>query len=515
MPPLSAAIPAPDGTVAVAAPRGGYRWRILALLFFATTVNYMDRSLLTVLAPTLQYKVFHWTDNDYARITMSFQAAYALGLVTMGALIDKLGTKIGYTVSILIWSCFGMLHAAIQPAFGLIGFVLARFGLGFGEAGNYPAAVKTVAEWFPKKERALATGIFNAGSNMGAMLAPICVPLVVSSVDGAHWQFAFLLTGGLSAIWVALWWKYYQRPEAQPALSPAERAYITSDAAVDRHAGDKVKWLKVLPLPETWAFAVAKTTDAAWWFYSFWAGKFFYDQFGLNIKTLALPLIAIYVAADVGSVGGGWFSSHLLKRGWSVNRARKTTLLICALCALPVAFSARLGTRFTITPATLATLRQAPDSAAAADKLQVLDGKSYASAREFLTAVREVIGPADATRLEAPLIAAARSDALYWVAVALISLAAAAHQAWSATIFTIVSDLFPRRATASVAGIGGMVGACAGIVANYSLGSVLMGSGAIGYFYMFLVAGTSYLLALGAIQLLTPRLDPVNLDRLS
>jgi len=515
MGPLSAPIPASDVAAAIGGPRGGYRWRILALLFFATTVNYMDRSLLTVLAPTLQYKVFHWTDNDYARITMSFQAAYALGLVTMGAVIDRLGTKIGYTVSILLWSCFGMLHAAIRPAFGLVGFMLARFGLGFGEAGNYPAAIKTVAEWFPRKERALATGIFNAGSNMGAMLAPLCVPLVVSSVDGARWQFAFLLTGGLSAIWVALWWRYYQRPEAQPALSPAERAYIASDSAPDQQAGDKVRWLKVLPLRETWAFGVAKTTDAAWWFYSFWAGKFFYDQFGLNIKTLALPLIAIFVAADVGSVAGGWFSSHLLKRGWSVNRARKTTLLICALCALPVAFSARLSTHFSITPATRATLRQAPDSNSAADKLQALDGRSYASAREFIAAVHEVAGPEDATRLEAALIAAARSDALYWVAVALISLAAAAHQAWSATIYTIITDLFPGRATASVAGIGGMVGACAGIAANYSLGNVLMGSGAIGYFYMFLVAGTSYLLAFGAIHLLTPRLDPVDLDRLA
>jgi len=482
------------------APSSGYRWRILALLFFATTVNYMDRSILAVLAPTLQYKVFHWTDNDYARITMSFQAAYALGLVTMGAIIDRLGTKIGYTVSILVWSIFGMLHAAIQPAFSLIGFMLARFGLGLGEAGNYPAAIKTVAEWFPQKERGLATGIFNAGSNMGAILAPLVVALIVSA-DGTHWQFAFLVTGVLSSIWVALWWKYYRRSD--------------SGSASKDETSERIRWLRVVPLRETWAFAAAKTTDAAWWFYSFWAGKFFYDQFGLDIKTLAVPLIAIYVSADVGSIAGGWLSSHWLKQGWTVNRARKTTLLICAICALPVAFSAKLGTRFVVGAAMLATLQQQPDSAAQTEKLRSLVGRSYGSAKEFLTDVNALLGAGESSRLERTLIAAARSDSLYWIAVALISLAAAAHQAWSATIFTLITDLFPRRATASVAGIGGMVGAGAGIAANYALGNVLTGSGPIGYFYMFLIAGSCYLVALGVTHLLTPRLAPVDPARLA
>jgi hypothetical protein len=266
------------------------------------------------------------------------------------------------------------------------------------------------------------------------------------------------------------------------------------------------RWRRVVGRRETWAFAAAKSTDAAWWFYTFWAGKFFFDQFGLNLRTLALPLVLIYLAADVGSIAGGWFSSHLLQRGWSVNRARKLTLLLCALGALPVAFSARLGTRFVVSPPVVTLLEQ--DATAAPDraKLQPLTGTTFGSAREFLTAINPTLAPTQAARLEGELIAAARSDSLYWIAVGLIALAAAAHQAWSTTIFTIVSDLFPRSATASVAGIGGMVGAAAGILANYSLGNVLTHSGPSGYFSMFLVAGASYTVAFGLVHLLSPRL---------
>ena len=316
----------------------GYRWRICALLFLATTINYLDRSILGVLGPTLQYKVFHWTDMDYANINIAFKTAYAIGLVTMGAFIDRLGTKVGFTISFTIWSLFSLLHAAVCPVlnifgytitrFGFYGFWVARFGLGFGEAGNFPAAIKTVGEWFPKKERALATGIFNAGSNVGAILAPLLIPLMVLP-DGTGWQLPFLITG-LCGVWVFFWWKMYQRPEAHPRVSKEELAYINSDS-VPETSKEKVPWARVLPLRETWAFCVAKTTDAVWWFYLFWGGKFLYDQFGLNIKSLALPLITIYLLADGGSVAGGWLSSFFIKRGWPVNRARKTTLLLCAL----------------------------------------------------------------------------------------------------------------------------------------------------------------------------------------
>jgi ACS family hexuronate transporter-like MFS transporter len=302
------------GSVEVPQPAvGRYRWRICALLFLATTINYMDRSILGVLAPTLQYHVFHWSDKDYATINIAFKVAYAIGMLTMGAVIDRFGSRIGYAVSIGIWSVFGMLHAAVRPAFSLLGFSVARFGLGLGESGNFPAAIKTVGEWFPKKERAFATGIFNAGSNVGAILAPIIIPLIVLP-DGTHWQYAFLTTGVFSALWLALWLKTYRRPEIHPKLTKAELAYINSDSVAEI-ATQRLPWARVLPHRETWAFAVAKITDAAWWFYLFWTGKFLFDQFGLNIKSLALPLITIYLVADVGSVGGGWLSSHFIKKG--------------------------------------------------------------------------------------------------------------------------------------------------------------------------------------------------------
>lgn len=268
---------------------GRYRWTICALLFLATTINYMDRSILGVLGPTLQYKVFNWSDKDYATINIAFKTAYAIGMLAMGAIIDRLGTKIGYTLSIGIWSVFGMLHAAVRPAFSLLGFSFARFGLGLGESGNFPAAIKTVGEWFPKKERAFATGIFNAGSNVGAILAPLIIPLVVLP-DGTNWQFAFLTTGVFSAIWIVAWLKLSGRPETHPRLSRRELAFINSDSIAEAPT-EKVSWLKVLPLRETWAFSTAKIADAVWWFYLFWGGKFLYDQFGLNIKSVALPLV--------------------------------------------------------------------------------------------------------------------------------------------------------------------------------------------------------------------------------
>ena len=423
---------------------GKFRWRILALLFFATTINYMDRSIISVLGPTLRDNVFHWTIEDYANINIAFKIAYAIGMLTMGAIIDKVGTRWGFTMSISIWSLFGMLHSAVSVGMGWIGFALARFGLGFGESGNFPACIKTVAEWFPKRERAYATGIFNAGANVGAILAPAVIPLIVEP-DGTNWQYAFFITGIFSATWIILWLRTYRQPENHPKVSKEELAYILSDNDATVPVSDKkIPWSKVLPLRQTWAFAVAKIPDAVWWFYLFWGGMFLNDKYHLDIKKLALPMIIIYVVADLGSIAGGWTSSFFIKRGWSVNKARKVTLLICSLLILPVS---------------TATL---------------FDNQ--------------------------------------WIAIALISLAAASHQAWSANVFTLVSDVFPKKATASVVGLGGMIGVVAGILADFFLGQVLKGKGTDGYFWAFLIAGFVYLIVLGIVQLLMPTLTPLDDD---
>ncbi len=514
---------------------GKHRWTICALLFVATTINYMDRSVIGVLGPTLQYKVFMWSDQDYAIINMAFKAAYAIGMLVMGAIIDKVGTRIGYTLSIGIWSIFGMLHALVRPAFSLIGFSLARFGLGFGESGNFPAANKTIAEWFPKKERALAIGLFNAGSNVGAVLAPIIIPLIVWP-DGTNWQYAFLTTGIFSAMWVVLWLRTYRKPEEDTRLSAGELAYINSDS-VKETTKEQLPWRRVFPVRETWAFATAKITDAVWWFYLFWAGKFLFDRFGLDITNLGLPLIVIYVLADGGSVAGGWLSSRFIKNGWTVNRSRKTAMLIFALCILPVTFATRIDTRFNVDDRFFARLEtetyrnevqevvEGRETTVRTDervpmdvreKLRTLSGKSYESAKEFGTAVGAVITPANEKRMESALMNSARSDKMYWLSVLLIAIAAAAHQAWSANVFSLASDVFPKKAIASVTGIGGMVGAVAGLLADFSLGRLLTESGPSGYFFAFLVAGSLYLVILGFVHLLIPKMTPLdeNLKRI-
>jgi len=419
---------------------GNYRWRILAMLFFALTINYFDRSLLGVMAPKLM-EMFEWSNKDYALVNMSFKAAYAIGLLVMGRLIDRLGTKKGFTISIAIWSLFGMLHATISKSFSLIGFVLARFGLGFGESGNFPASIKTVAEWFPKKERAFATGIFNAATSVGAIMAPIVVMFLVAE-NGDGWRYPFLLTGALSGLWVFIWLRTYKKPEDNLNLSKSELEYILSDS--EPETTEKIAWKRVFPLRQTWVFCLTKVLDAVWWFYLFWGGKFLFDQFGINIKTLALPLIIIYVLADFGSIFGGWLSSSLIKKGRSINFSRKITLLICGIIVLPVSFATRTDNQ--------------------------------------------------------------------WIAIVLIGLAAAGHQAWSANVFTFVSDIFPKKATASVVGIGGMIGAIAGIIADFSLGSVLDAQGKDGYFYAFLIAGTLYLVVLGIVQLIMPDMVPLGDD---
>ncbi len=308
-----------------------YRWRICALLFAATTINYVDRQVLGVLAPDLG-RLIGWNEIQYGYIVTAFQAAYAIGLVCAGAVIDRLGTRLGYALAICIWSVAAMSHALVRTA---LGFAIARFALGLGEAGNFPAAIKTVAEWFPRRERALATGVFNAGSNIGAILAPLMVPLVASAWG---WQYAFLFTGVLSALWLATWLRVYRSPAQHPGVSSGELAYIRSDPA---EPARKIPWVRLFEYRQTWAFVAAKLmTDPIWWFFLFWLPKFLNSEYGLTLTALGPPLIAIYLMADVGSIVGGWLAARFIKRGWTVNRARKGAMLICALAVVPIVFAA-------------------------------------------------------------------------------------------------------------------------------------------------------------------------------
>ena len=413
---------------------GRYRWVICGLLFFATTINYVDRQVLGFLAPDLQRSI-GWNEAQYGFIVTSFQAAYALSLLVIGRVMDRLGTRKGFSVAIVIWSLAAMGHALARSAFG---FGVARFALGLGEGGNFPAAIKTVAEWFPKKERALATGVFNAGSNLGPIIVPLTVPWIVFHYG---WQAAFIATGAVGFLWLLLWLPVYRRPEEHPRLSAAELAHIKSDPP---EPSTRVPWLRLIPHRQTWAFAIGKfMTDPIWWFYLFWLAKFLDKNYHITLAKLSLPVIVVYVLADIGSIGGGWLSSGLIKRGWTINAGRKTAMLICAVCVVPVIF------------ASLATNM--------------------------------------------------------WVAVALISLATAAHQGWSANIFTFASDMFPRRAVGSVVGIGGMAGAVGGMLFSAATGYVLLRTNS-NYVPVFMVCGSVYLLALLIMHLLVPKLEPAKID---
>jgi ACS family hexuronate transporter-like MFS transporter len=415
-----------------AGPMSRVRWTICALLFFATTINYVDRGVLGVLAPGLQ-KSIGWTDTQYGDINAAFSLAYAIGFVVVGRFVDKVGTKIGYAVALVVWSIAAAGHALAHSA---LGFGVARFFLGLGEAGNFPSAIKTTAEWFPRRERAFATGIFNAGSNIGAVLAPLIVPILALTWG---WQSAFVVTGLIGLVWVAFWLPLYEHPERHPRVSPAELAWIQSDKP---EPTTPIPWLRLLEYRQTWAFAAGKfLTDPIWWFYLFWSAKFLADKFGVDLKSIGLPLIVIYLLADIGSVAGGWLSSWLLKRGWTPNAARKTALLTCALCVVPVA--------------------------------------------------------------AAPVVSN------LWTAVLLISLAAAAHQGFSANLFTLTSDMFPRRAVGSVVGIGGMIGAVGGILMQAASGRIKELTGS--YLTMFVIAGSVYLVSVLVIHVLAPRLEPVVL----
>lgn len=437
---------------AAVATRGWYRWVICGLLFFATTVNYIDRQVIGILKTDLSREL-GWNELDYGNIILSFQIAYAIGYVAGGRFMDRVGVRFGYALAVLLWSLAAMAHglnALIPPAarfnfsfigwaapWTVLGFCAARFALGLTEGGNFPAAVKTVSDWFPRKERALATGIFNAGSNVGALVTPLLVPWLTLWFG---WPAAFYVTGGLGFFWVAWWWKVYRVPAEHPRLSATERALIQSDPP-DPPA--HIRWLELLRHRQTWAFVVGTfLSSPIWWFYLFWIPDFLNKQHGLNLTTIGPPLVVIYLMTDVGSVAGGWLSSRLIKRGWSVNAARKTALLACALCVVPV----------------------------------------------FATAWVSHL----------------------WVAVLLVGLAASAHQGFSANLYTIVSDTVPRKAVSSVVGIGGMVGAIGGMF-NAKLVSYILET-THSYTIPFLIASTAYLINLALIHLILPRLEPMQVQ---
>jgi ACS family hexuronate transporter-like MFS transporter len=421
-------------TLAVSRPATSHvRWTVCALLFFATTINYVDRQVLSLLAYTLQTSL-HWNDIDYSNITSAFTLAYGVGILGTGWLLDRFGTRIGFAVAVTVWSLAAMAHAAATSA---LTFGMARAFLGLGEAANFPACIKTVAEWFPKKERALSTGLFNSGANVGATVAILFVPILTNRFG---WQGAFVFTGALGFIWLAFWLLVYYKPEEHRTISARELGYIQSDPP------DKAlsyPWAPLLRHRETWAFSVGKfMTDGIWWFYLFWFPLYLQNTFKLGLSEIILPTLVVYNFASVGSVGGGWLSSSLIGRGWGVNPARKTAMLICALAVVPVVY--------------------APFS------------KSM------------------------------------WLVVGLVSVALAAHQGWSANLFTIVSDMFPRSAVGSVVGIGGTAGAIGGVLVQKATGYIVTWTHS--YFLMFVIAGTVYLVALAIIQGLTPKLALAELD---
>ncbi len=409
------------------------RWTVCALLFFATTINYVDRQVLSILAGTLS-KEIGWDAAQYGWITAAFQAAYGIGLLGAGRLMDRVGTRKGYALAITVWSVAAMLHAAAVSAFT---FGIARSLLGFGEAANFPACIKTVAEWFPKRERALATGLFNSGANIGAVIAPWAVPLLTVHYG---WRAAFIATGALGFVWLIFWIATYSRPQEHKHISAQELSYIQSDPP-DKEVS--YPWAPLIPKKETWAFAVGKAlTDPIWWFYLFWFPLYLQDTFHLTLEQLRLPMILVYCVCSVGSVGGGWLSGYLLDRGWNLNRSRKTAMLVCAMGAVPV-----------------------------------------------------IIAP--------------YSNSL-WVVVALVGLYTAAHQGWSANLFTITSDMFPRAAVGSVVGIGGTLGAATSVLLQVGTGYIVKFTHS--YLPLFILSAAAYPIALLVVQSLAPKLTPVELD---
>jgi MFS transporter, ACS family, hexuronate transporter len=412
---------------------GRWRWIICGLLFFATTFNYIDRQVISLLKPTLQQQL-HWNELDYAHIILMFQLAYALGYLVMGPIIDRLGTRRGYTLAAIIWSFAAMAHAGVRS---VVGFGEARFALGLGEGGSFPASIKAVSEWFPQKERALATAIFNSGTNLGPIIVPLIIPWITIRYG---WRWCFIVTGLLNLVWIVPWLLIYRSPDTHKDVSPAELAYIHSDPP---ESMAKIPWIKLLPHRQLWAIAFGKfLTDPVWWLFLFWIPDFLAKTHGLNLFSLELPLVVIYAGATVGSLLGGWLSGSLLKRGWSCNAARKTVMLLSACGAVPIVFAAHASN--------------------------------------------------------------------LWFAIAILTLSTASHQAWSANLFTLSSDMFPRRAVASVTGIIGTIGSCGGMLIAEVVGYLLQKTGS--YTLIFVIAAGAYLAALLFIHLLAPALQPVTLD---
>ncbi|WP_428330906.1 MFS transporter [Mucilaginibacter sp.] len=424
---------------------GSYRWVVVVLLFFATSINYLDRQVIGLLKPILAIQ-FHWTEIDYGNIVMAFSAAYAVGLLLFGNFIDKIGTKLGYTISIIIWSLSAMLHAIVKST---LGFGVVRVALGLGESGNFPAAIKTVAEWFPKKQRAFATGLFNSGANIGAVIAPVLVPWILGIYG---WQMAFIITGAIGFVWLIFWRIFYEVPSKHKKLGAAEFEFIHSDideVVVKPEDEKKIRWVQLLGIRQTWTFVAGKLlTDPIWYFFLFWLPSYFASTFNIDLKKPSLPLVIVYTATTIGSIGGGYLSSWFIKKGWPIFKARKVSMLIFAICVVPI-ITARFATNI-------------------------------------------------------------------WQAVFLIGLAAAAHQAWSATIFTTASDMFPKRAISSVVGIGSMAGSVGGIFFPALIGVILEANkkaGHIlwGYNIIFTICGCAYLLAWIIMHLLSPKMKKVEL----
>ena len=434
---------------------GKFRWTICSLLFFATTINYLDRAVISLLKSTLTDQL-HWDDADYTNVEIAFKISYAIGLLGAGRLIDKLGTRIGYALATGIWSVAAVGHALVNSVFG---FGVARSALGVSEAGNFPAAIKTVAEWFPRKERALATGIFNSGANVGAIIAPLTVPYIALHWG---WKWAFVITGALGFIWLIFWFLLYEVPAKHKKLSAEELNYINDDptetpaeAAADKASdtGQKLSWIKLLGFRQTWAFAIGKLlTDPIWWFYLFWLPDFLESQYGLKGTAVSLPVAVVYTMSTVGSIWGGWLPMSFINRGMPVFKARKTSMFIYSLFVLPIVFAQLAG------------------------------------------------------------------SVNMWLAVVVIGVAASAHQVWSANIFTTVSDMFPKKATGSVTGIGGMAGAVGGILLSALVQKNLfvqyraMHKIEVAYYIMFAVCGGAYLLAWLIMHLLAPKMTRVRLD---
>ena len=427
---------------------GHYRWVICALLFFATTINYLDRAIIGLLKENLT-EIFHWTESDYSNIVISFQMAYAVSLLFAGWVMDRIGTRLGYGFSLFMWSVAAILHGFVR---GTGGFVAVRALLGVGESGNFPAANKTVAEWFPKKERALATGIYNSGSNIGAIVAPLLVPWIAINWG---WQWAFVATGAIGFVWIVFWWMCYDSPDRHKKLTKPERRYINSDVdgqieTVDVNAGEKVSWGRLLCYRQTWAFVVGKFfSDPVWWFFLFWLPAFLKSEYKLEGMQISMPLIVVYIISAIGSVFGGWLPKRLIDRGHDASYARKVSMFIYALLPLFVLFAQSLG----------------------------------------------------------------RID--MWLAIIVIALACAAHCAWMANLFATVSDMFPMKAVASVTGIGGMAGSMGGILMAWAAGILfdhykLMNSIHIGYGIMFIFCALSYLMAWLVMHVLVPKYGKIE-----